>query len=1452
MGQTPAARNQGPNEKSDKYNSFQTNGMDTCSAMGSSIYCDGLIEGWPVKMLVDTGSVVTLVHFDLFQQCTERVHNVEPFQETIVSANGQPLQIHGQATMGIEVGGKIFKHTVIVCKDLAHWCLLGTDFMRDHGVMIDFQKQHMIIESTTAKLQIGTGAASVCRVSVRETVVVPGGHEMIIPGKIKSKERGVRSREMSGIFEPLKKFVDRQGVLLAHAVVKSRKDEVPIRLMNLSDKDIVIYKNTNVGSLLATEPEGLSGSKAGTHGIRVCPIAHQDKVGAACSSSPDRVARDTEMLDLKTECDLGNSNLQPDQQSKLEGLIREYADTFSRGPNDLGRTDKIHHQIRTGDATPIKQTTRRVPIHKRDEVRRLVGEMSDQGIIRPSSSPWGSPIVLAQKKDGSTRFCIDFRKVNEVTKSDAYPIPRIDETLESLAGSKYFSTLDLASGYWQVELDPKDREKSAFVTPYGLYEFNVMPFGLSGAPGTFQRLMEAVLAGLQYEVCLVYLDDVIVFSANFDDHLTRLRLVFDKFREANLKMRARKCRFVRDRVTCLGHVVSAEGIATDTSKTSAVANWPQPRNVSEVRQFLGLASYYRKFVRNFAEIAAPLHKLLLKSEPFVWSESCRTAFSSLKEKLTTAPILAYPDISAEFILDTDASNESIGAVLSQVQDGMERVVSYGSRSLTKAERNYAVTRKELLAIVYFVKQFRPYLLGRQFRVRTDHGALSWLRSFKDPDGQIARWQSLLAEYDFVIIHRAGKSHTNADALSRIPENQGEESAAHITAAVAECTPNWMESLTLRQVQTEQLKDPAITSITNGIADQPVGNESETGVTWYLKEGVLYHVMGTCQQLVIPRTLVPKVLSSIHKDASGGHLGVTKCATKISDRFYWAGWRNDVEQYCRQCLECARKKDPVIPARAPLMSTQATEPLQTVAMDILGPLPESHLGNKYILVISDLFTKWTEAYPLRNHRARTVAEVVVNEFICRFGAPVNILTDQGRDFESKLFKEMCDILGVEKIRTTPYHPQCDGQVERFNRTLLQMLSKYVNESQDDWDIHIPHVMLAYRSSQNESTKYSPAFLMFGHELRIPVDIMFGSPPRPEEGERENPTRVKQNLQDAYKLVRENLQMAHQRQKDRYDQKMSGKSYEVGDHVWLHEPAVKVGRTRKLHSPWCGPFVVLKRITEVVYRIKRLGKPTKKVVHFNRLKPYVGQVERVALGPASETAHAPKRQRKHQAGSREMVVGLSNNNLHDVTYDFDIDEEGEQHAAAPEWQLGNRENNRTVIGEQHVAAPDNPRSGESDRDIGERHVAAPGNITNERPASRRCVGEQQVAAPDNVLRNRRENRTGIGERQVAAPDSLVMDERETSNEPLRVAARGGMANRQRDEGQLKECKADVQRTRTMGDHETYSRRREPDQQLNRNNPPAGAESGDEGRPQRRIRQPYWMTDYVMDDAVDEGDG
>ena len=735
----------------------------------------GSVNGWATSFLVDTGAAVTLVREDAWKKIstgTQRVYLQPWSKHSLVGVDGTSLQVNGQAKIDLSLEGHCYPTDIVVVIPLTTEAILGLDFMKKNEVTVDLGKGQIFIGKQPTvqihqKPRFLSQAVSVC---IKESIRLPPFSEQVVMACVEEC-----SLEGTCIVEKL------PGNLLPCAILRALVEphigKVPVRFLNPKPEPTVIPKNTRVASIETVEPP-------------------PEVVITNVPIRSDQLTPGQDEFLWSIVENVGLS-LVGNRRSSFS-LVSRYSDVFATSNSDLGRTDKLHHPIYTGKATPVRQAVRRNPPHRRQVVRDIVDSMLKDKVVQPSKSPWASPIVLVRKKDNSFRFGVDYRKLNEVTRKDAYPLPRIDDTLNTLAGSRWFSTLDLLSGYWQVEVAKEDRPKTAFCTTEGLFEFRVMPFGLCNAPANFQRLMDLVLAGLQWSHCLVYLDDVIILGKTFIDHLANLELVFEWLHQAGMKLKPKKFDFLKHKVQYLGHIVSDEGVAADSSKLKKVATW-------QVQQFLGFAGYYRRFIQDFTKIAWPLHKLTEHKALFRWTPECQSAFDRLKQHLVTSPVLAYPDYSKPFILDTDASDTGIGAVLSQVDDeGRERAVAYASRLLSKPERQYCVTRRELLAVVVFSRHFRSFLLGRSFLLRTDHGSLTWLKNFKEPEGQMAGWLERLQQFGFTIVHRRGRKHTNADSLSRLPCRQcGRGSQVDVTTIATTCLA---EEEGLHQLQ---LADPTI-------------------------------------------------------------------------------------------------------------------------------------------------------------------------------------------------------------------------------------------------------------------------------------------------------------------------------------------------------------------------------------------------------------------------------------------------------------------------------------------------------------------------------------------------------------------------------------------------------------------------------------------------------------------
>lgn len=970
----------------------------------------------------------------------------------------------------------------------------------------------------------------------------------------------------------------------------------------------------------------------------------------------------------------GDSPIPSAWKERLANKLSERAGVFSLEDWDVGLAKGVEHTIRINDPRPFRERSRRLAPADIDDVRRHLQKLLAAGIIKESRSPYASPIVVARKKNGSIRMCIDYRTLNARTIPDQYTVPRIDDALDCMTGSRWFSVLDLRNGYYQIAMAETDKEKTAFICPLGFYQFERMPQGITGAPATFQRLMEKAVGDMNLLQCLVYLDDLIVFGRTLEEHEERLLKVLDRLQEYGLKLSIDKCQFCQPQVKYVGHIVSAEGIATDPEKIRAVTNWGQPTDLKSLQSFLGFCGYYRRFIANYSAIVKPLTDLtrgylpaqksktrampqatyFKKAEPFGerWTPACTDAFQGIIQCLTHAPVLAFADPTMPYVLHVDASFDGLGAVLNQESSDGLRPVAFASRKLRNSEKNYPVHQLEFLALKWaVVDKFHDYLYGAKFTVRTDNNPLTYVLTTAKLNATGHRWLASLSTYDFAIQYRPGKENVDADLLSRnasseeagwIPPSGVKALCKRVSACGSPSSPvlcvdqlgalpsaipdayiypvrlhdTSVEQLSSAEIQNDQDSDEAIRRVKQEIraGRWPCSIQSshaETcllqreGEKLQLRKGLLHRrTVKPSGKEVFQLVLPPKhrlvVMQSLHDDF--GHLGIEKTTDLIRNRFYWPKMAADIDHYIKTCGQCvARKTSPH--KAAPLHQITSSGPMDLVCIDFLSIEPDSQ-GVANVLVVTDHFTRYAQAFPTNNQTAATVAKVLVEKFFVHYGLPSRIHSDQGRDFESRLIKELLTMLGIKKSRTTPYHPQGDAQPERFNRTLLSMLGTLEQRHRQKWSQHVSLMVHAYNNTRNEATGYSPYYLMFGREARLPIDLCFGLEVDGDDTNTHHQyvEKLRQELRHAYQLASEASKKSHQRNKRRYDNRVRVHNLQEGDRVLVR--ALGIPGKHKLKEKWdLQPYVVLGKLPNLpVYRLKpESGKGIVKTLHRDHLLP-----------------------------------------------------------------------------------------------------------------------------------------------------------------------------------------------------------------------------------------------------------
>eukprot|EP00253_Pinus_taeda_P028842 PITA_28842 len=837
-------------------------------------------------------------------------------------------------------------------------------------------------------------------------------------------------------------------------------------------------------------------------------------------------------------------------------VIQEFTDVFPEEIPGLPPKRNIDFTIElVPGAAPVSRAPYRMSVPELTELKMQLQELLDKNYIRPSVSPWGAPVLFVKKKDGTFRMCIDYRQLNKLTIKNKYPLPRIDELFDQVKGATVFSKIDLRSGYHQIRIKEEDIAKTAFRTRYGHYEFVVLPFGLTNAPATFMCLMNSIFHQYLDRFVLIFIDDILVYSRTVEEHQEHLRKVLQTLREHQLYAKFSKCDFFKEEIQYLGHVISKEGIVVDPEKIKAIMDWPVPKDVADIRSFMGLSGYYRRFVEGFS-----------------------------KHLLTTAPILRIANPDNDYVVCTDASKEGVGGVL--MQEG--RVIAYESRKLKEHEQKYSAYDLELTAVIHALKMWRHYLVGRKFLLLTDHHSLTNYFSQPTLNARQARWVDFLGSFDFEIRHLQGKENRVADALSRKVQQLYEVSVSEWKSPVLEM----VKEASRQDVNYQQLKLQLQQAA--GLTDQSDYKLNEDGMIHFK------------QRLYVPSQDKIKnlIMDEFHVSHYTGHPGYQKMITAIRKEYFWPGMKKDIAEYLARCLECQQIKAEHQHPAGLLQPLPIPEwKWEIISMDFITGLPKTKKGNDSIMVIVDKLSKAAHFIPVQStYRAPQIAHVFMQNVFRLHGLPKVIISDRDVKFTSTFWRTLFADLGTQLNFSTAYHPQTDGQTERVNQVVEDMLRAFVMQQPTLWEEYLHLVEFSYNNGYHTSTQMSPFEVMYGRKCRTPIN--WGGP---EDKLNLGPEMLKE-MEEMVKKVRMNLKAAQDRKKNFADRKRRFKEYQVGDHVYIRiqtkRSTLQWSGCAKLAPRYCGPFQILARIGPVAYQ---LALPSHirvhNVFHVSILKKYV---------------------------------------------------------------------------------------------------------------------------------------------------------------------------------------------------------------------------------------------------------
>ncbi|KAI5744176.1 hypothetical protein M8J77_026412 [Diaphorina citri] len=923
------------------------------------------------------------------------------------------------------------------------------------------------------------------------------------------------------------------------------------------------------------------------------------------------------------------------------------------------------------DIKPINSAPYKLGIKERDILDSILDELLQAGIIEESFSEFASPIFLVPKKDGvdknspsSFRPVVDFRKINQYIKKDNWVIPRLDLILDTMSENKIWSIMDINSAFLNHPIDVESRKYTAFKCHRGLFQFKFLPFGLSTSPEAFSREITRIFNFLLWKHIVIYIDDIICFSKDFETHLWIIEEVFKKLQEFNLRIKSSKCKFLYEEIKILGHVVSAKGTRPNPENIEAIQAVGLPKTQKEVRGFLGMCGYFRRYIKDYSKIASPLIDLTKKEyekKRLTLNDKQITSFNTLKNKLIHPPILEYFQQNRKTVVVADSCSESLAGVLMQLdEDNNKHIIGYVSRKLTEVEKRWSATELELLGIVFVVNYFKHYLrFLEHFELHTDHKPLVHIvNTTKDSMHRLQRLLCKLVDFNFEIKHVKGKSIPLVDFLSRNATNityeknlveMNQSFSVHHEKELAEMNKNF--TILVENLHKAQLEDIYLRKIYDGLLDP---ESTETRIFRQLRkyeldeDNIIHYKSYVNNQkilvLAVPKKLIPKILKTYHDhEYNAAHLGINKCYENIRKRYYWDNMLGDITNYIKSCVSCAQRKIPRVKKAGPLqpipMAPTNLKPMSDLCIDFLGPLPPSE-GKKYVLVCTDMLTRYVITKACSEATAKTTMEFL-KDVVSTYGVPSVIRSDRGTHFLNEVVKNLTKALNITHLFSTSYSPRTQGRTERFNNTLADCLSHYVNETGRNWVKYLKPCVFAYNCSIHESLQYSPFYLLHGFEPTKVDELQILSKNTSHD--------LAEALEILHKVRKDmplKLEKAQEKQKKYYDQSRKQVEYLPNDLVMVYYPQLNSQTCAKFGKHFRGPYRIVRQVTPVLYevRVEKFGKLVNEKFHVDKLKKYSPRKEHLGVVTGQQVRNYSNIL-PHQEPANKIDDILINNNNND---------------------------------------------------------------------------------------------------------------------------------------------------------------------------------------------------------------